>query len=198
MRSYLVLVLVLVLFALPYAGLADEQKHNGYGGGITVVGTGEVTATPDTVEFSVGASTEDSLASRALQANNLIVSDLLEVLWSFQIAKSDVQTERFDVAPQYEPVHGNTHARVLTGYHVNHLFRVKLRTPDQLGQLLNRLIGPGSNVLHGIRFSVGSSVTLIDQARNLAVADTHRKATQLASAGSHGFARDVSGPGSSG
>lgn len=82
-------VLVL-LFTLPLAGLANEQKRYHGRGGITVVGIGEVTATPDTVDFSVGAFTEDGSASHALEANNRIVSDLQEVLRAFEIPKRDV------------------------------------------------------------------------------------------------------------
>ena len=55
-----------------------------------MVGIGEVTATPDTVDFSVGAFTEDGSASHALEANNRIVSDLQEVLRAFEIPKRDV------------------------------------------------------------------------------------------------------------
>lgn len=95
------------------------------------------------------------------------------------------------MSPQYKAVQGNSATPQLTGYRVNHLLHVKLRTPDQLGRLLDTLIDAGSNVLRGVRFSVDSSMQLTDQARDLAVVDAHRKASQLAKAGAVELGRVV-------
>ena len=182
MRS-IYLTFLLLLLTLPVTSAADQHERHSRRAGITVVGTGEVAATPDTVEFSVGALTQDRSAARALEANNRIVTNLRRVLEQFALADRDLQTQRFDVSPQYKPARTSTEAPELTGYRVNHLLHVKLRQPDQLGELLDGLIDAGSNVLHGVRYSVGSPTALTDEARVLAVSDAHRKAAQLAEAG---------------
>lgn len=180
---YNCLTLLVTLFVLPLTLPAEGHKRYARNGGITVVGTGEVAAPPDTVEFSVGALTQKQSASRALDGNNSIITSVRQVLEQFQIANRDLQTQRFDVSPQFKLARSNPEAPELIGYRVNHVLAVKLRHPERLGELLDSLLGAGANVLHGIRYSVGSPGSLIDQARERAVSDAHRKAKQLAAAG---------------
>lgn len=59
-------ILLVALLVLPLTLPAEGYKRHVRNGGITVVGSGEVTAIPDTVEFSVGALTQDQSATRAL------------------------------------------------------------------------------------------------------------------------------------
>ena len=105
------------------------------------------------------------------------------MLEQFQTASGDLQIQRFDMSPQYKPARSNTEAPELIGYRVNHVLAVKLRHPDRLRELLDALIGAGSNVLHRIRYSVGSPRALHDEECDRAVSDAHRKANQLAVAG---------------
>ena len=177
------LTALVMLSILSLATAADEHKRHARHGGITVVGNGEVAAAPDTVEFLVGALTQNRGASAALEENNRIITSVRQVLEGFRIEDRDLRTQSFYVAPQYKPARSNTEAPELIGYRVNHLLHVKLRQPERLGELLDGLIGAGSNVLNGIRFSVGEPAELKDRARGLAVGDAHRIARQLAEAG---------------
>ena len=181
--QYKSLILLVALLVLPLTLPGEGHKRHVRNGGITVVGSGEVAAVPDTVEFSVGALTQNQSATRALDENNNLIASLRQVLDQFQIPSRDLQPQRFDVSPQYKPARSNTEVPELVGYRVNHVLGVKLRRPDQLGELLDALIGAGSNVLHGIRYSVGLPRALQDEARDQAVSDAHRKANQLAVAG---------------
>ena len=177
------LTLLVMLSILPLAAAADEHRRHARHGGITVVGTGEVAAVPDSVELSVGALTQDRNASDALEENNRIITSVRQVLERFRIEARDLRTQSFHVAPQYKPARSNTETPELIGYRINHVLQIKLRQPERLGEMLDALISAGSNVLNGIRFSVGEPAALKDRARGLAVSDAHRKARQLAEAG---------------
>lgn len=173
-------MVAIVSICWPFVALAAHGHHQ-QAGSITVVGTGMVSAVPDLVLFSVGATTSNASAALALDVNNELVSRLRGVLADHQISERDVQTGRFDVSPQYKPRRSGETQPELAGYRVNHILGVRLREPDRIGELLDQLIAAGSNSLHGIQFSVAEPGSLLAEARTLAVGDALAKAQALAS-----------------
>ena len=70
------LILLVALLVLPLTLPADGHRCHARNVGITVVGSGEVAAVPDTVEFSVGAPTQNQSATRDLDENNNLMASL--------------------------------------------------------------------------------------------------------------------------
>ena len=96
------------------------------------------------------------------------------------IAERDVQTSRLSLQPQYDPNKSGP-ARLL-GFQVTNQLTVKIRDIDKLPGILDRAIGAGANEMSGIEFVVSEQSKLLDQARDEAIADAHRKAELYARA----------------
>jgi uncharacterized protein YggE len=143
---------------------------------ITVVGSGKVSARPDTAQVQVGVVTQAPLAARALEDNNDAMARLFSTLDARGIARKDVRTANFSVAPQYRRgAHGEQMQEVV-GYRVSNEARVRVRKLDSLGQVLDAVVKEGANHVQGISFSVAEPTPLLDEARRKAVADAGRKA----------------------
>jgi uncharacterized protein YggE len=68
--------------------------------GITVVGTGSVTTTPDTAEWSFGVQTSADTADAALAANSEAMKRVVAALREAGIAGDDLQTEQVSIWPR--------------------------------------------------------------------------------------------------
>lgn len=165
-----------LLLAVPAAPvLADDAPRT-----ISVSGSGEVTAGPDTALVTAGVLTEAGDARTALAENNKAVAAVFGELKKIGIAERDMQTRNFNVSPRYDrPERGEPNR--IVGYQVSNQVAVRVRDLDKLGPLLDRLIGAGANQMNGIQFYVDRSDALMDEARRKAVADAKRKAEILAS-----------------
>ncbi len=143
---------------------------------VTVVGTGEATSRPDMAEIQVGVVTRAARAAQALEDNNKAMNKLFRTLTTAGIARNDLQTSSFSVAPQYRYSKSGEEPPQIIGYQVSNQVRVKVRQLASLGQVLDALVEAGANNVQGISFSVADPTRLLDEARRQAMADAHRKA----------------------
>jgi uncharacterized protein YggE len=148
---------------------------------VTVVGSGETSARPDTAELTVGVTSDAASASEALRTNNQAMQQLLQLLTSAGIQGKDVQTVNFAVSPRYEYPRPGGEGK-LVGFQATNQVRVTVRKLDVLGSLLDEMVKQGANTLGGVVFSVAESTALEDEARRKAMADARRKAGLYAQA----------------
>lgn len=169
-RAFATLFAAALIAAAPaMQARADDDRT------ISVSGSGEAMAVPDTALVTAGVLTEAADAKTALAGNSKAVAELFAALKSFGIAERDMQTRSFNVAPRYDrPERGE--ANRIVGYQVSNQVAVRVRDLDGLGVLLDRLIGAGANQMNGIQFYVDDTDALMDDARRKAVADARRKA----------------------
>jgi uncharacterized protein YggE len=149
---------------------------------ITVVGSGTVSARPDTAEVTAGVVTQSATAAQALALNTAAMDKVLKAVAAAGIAERDVQTTSVSVVPQRRQIRPDAHPPEIVGYEVSNQIRLKVRDLALLGRLLDVLVGQGANVLGGISFSIGDPAPLLDQARAKAMADARRKAEVYAAA----------------
>ena len=142
---------------------------------ITVNGEGEVSAAPDTAWVTSGVNTQASTAGQALNDNNKLVEEMLEVFSNADIEEKHIQTAGFNVSPIYD-YSGNSNPPKLTGYQVTNSITAKLTELDKLGELLDDIVEAGSNQVSGIRFGFDDDEELLDQARKHAMANAMKKA----------------------
>ncbi len=168
-RALTVLAVMTALVATP--ALADDHADRT----ITVSGTGEAAAPPDTASISVGVVTEASEAGAAVTENNAKVETLLKAVRDAGIAERDMQTQSFNVSPRYgRPQPGGTPR--IDGYRAANTVAVRVRDLDALGRILDAMIRAGANQMNGVRFFIDKEEELLDEARRRAVADARRKA----------------------
>jgi uncharacterized protein len=159
---------------------------------ITVMGSGTVSAPPDTAELTAGVVTQAPSAAQALAANSAAVEAMLKSLHSLGIAQKDIQTTSITVAPQHRQGKGDSQPPQIVGYEVSNQIRVKVRDLSSLGRVLDAQVTQGANVVSGIRFGVQEPTPRLDEARRKAMVDARRKAEVYANAAGVKLGRPLS------
>jgi uncharacterized protein YggE len=180
MRPITALIPLALLTALSVPALADDAV-------ISVTGTGEVSAAPDTAFINSGVTTQGATAREALDANTKAMNDLLATLREAGIEPRDIQTSGFSVSPSYvysdaRDANGYQLPPRISGYQVYNTVNVRVRDLATLGAVLDKQVNVGANTINGITFSVADPSSLYDQARRAAFADAREKATLYAQA----------------
>ena len=172
------LILAAVLLMVAQANAAENEIERI----ISVTGEGKAAAPPDMAVIHTGVVTYRPTAADALSANNEAMEQILGVLKTFKIASKDVQTSGFNVSPEYKrDERGRTQPEII-GYRVTNQVSVKVRNLADLGKVLDTLVRGGSNQLSGVTFGLEDPTEVLNQARNLAVADARRRAELYAQA----------------
>ena len=167
----LLIVAATSLAALP-AQAADKL--------LTVTGEATVAVAPDAAVIRIGVTSSAKTAREASDANAKQMTSVMAAIKEAGIADRDVQTSRLSLQPQYDPNKSGT-ARLL-GFQVTNQLTIKIRDIDKLPAILDRAIAAGANEMSGIEFIVSEQSKLLDQARDDAIADGHRKAELYAKA----------------
>jgi len=147
---------------------------------ISVTGEGRVYAKPDIAQIIIGVESRAKTAKEAARQNSDDMDEMMAVLEEMGIAKEDIQTVDYSIrAEMYYPE--DEPPRVV-GYVVNNAVQVKVRDLDLVGELLDQVTEAGANNIYGITFTIEDPRPFQEQAREMAVADGHSKAEQLAEA----------------
>jgi uncharacterized protein YggE len=149
---------------------------------MTLVGTGEVRARPDTAMVRIGVMRRAVTAREALDAGNAAMAEIIGYLRQTGIEARDIQTVNFAVNPVY--VHDSTKQEPprITGYDVSNDLQVTIRKLQDLGKVLDEAVSRGSNQIHGVQFTIAEPRQLQDEARRRAVSDATVKAQLYAQA----------------
>lgn len=150
---------------------------------VTVTGEGQAYARPDQAQINMGVVSDAKTAAVALKANSEKMNGLINTLKNKGIAEKDILTSNFSVNPQYryDNVSGQQRATI-TGYQVSNDVQVKIRSLPSLGEILDAVVTVGANNVNGINFSIAEPASVLDQARQKAMADAKRKAELYAGA----------------
>jgi uncharacterized protein YggE len=167
--------LVLSFSLMGVAMAAEPAQSNRRQPSVTVVGSGDVSAKPDMAHVQIGVVEQAQTAAKALAANTAAMEELLKTLSARGIAEADIQTADFSVSPRYRQG-PNVQTPEIIGYQVSNQVSVRVRNLSLLGPVLDEVVGKGANQIHGISFAVNDPNPILDQARQKAVQDAHRKA----------------------
>jgi uncharacterized protein YggE len=148
---------------------------------VTVVGHGTVEAVPDVADIVTGVVTREKTARAAIDGNSAAMEKLIAALRAAGIADRDVRTSGFGLTPQYSRAR-NDRSREIAGYQASNQVTVTIRDIRQVGAVIDRVIGAGSNSVTGVRFGIANPDALMDEARRKAMAEARRLAGLLAAA----------------
>jgi uncharacterized protein YggE len=180
-RLGLALALLVALAASACVAVAPNDGAPRRASTVTVAGSGTVSATPDQAEITTGVVTQAATAAQAMAANSQAMERLLQSLANLGIGPRDIQTTNISVSPQRRaPKEGQPPE--ITGYEVSNQVRVKVRDLARLGQVLDRQVSQGANLVYGIHFGLQEPAPLLDEARKRAMADARRRADLYAAA----------------
>jgi uncharacterized protein YggE len=147
---------------------------------VSMVGTGEASAVPDQISFSLSATARRLDLDDAMTASSASMRRVLAELGGHGVEKADVQTTGLSMHPEYE-----YHAYApptLVGYRVTQRASVKVDELAKGGPAIAAAIEVGGNGVRvsGIRLGVGDPDALLERARDAAVESATAKAEQYA------------------
>lgn len=144
---------------------------------ITVIGRGDLKATPDTAIINMGVQAEAATARQAMSDNNTKMAALIAKLKELGVTEKDIQTSNISIYPRYD-----NEGREILGYQVSNTVTVKIRAVTEAGALLDQVVDTGANYMSGIAFTVDDAKNLEQQARDQAIADARTRAEAMAKA----------------
>ena len=149
---------------------AAEPEHV-----VTVTGHAEELAAPDRASVTLGVSAHAPTLEAARSAVNRVVPELLALTRQLGIAEAQVRSTRLSVYPDYN-------GRRVTGYGVQRQLIVDLRDIERLGELLEKSVSAGANVVGDPLLDSSRRADLERGALTHAVEDARRNAEVLAAA----------------
>lgn len=146
---------------------------------VTVVGSGEVKGTPDTL--NVNASIEFTAPDVTGAMNQ--VSDrqlgVINALVDAGVDRDDISTTQVSLQPQFSPT---TDSTTIVGYRASNSIDVKIRQLDAASQALALIVSTGGNAtrINNVNYSIDDDSQLVRDARSRAFNDAKDRADQYA------------------
>ncbi len=149
---------------------------------ISVTGQAEVFVKPDVATIRFGVETNADTAQEAQKLNGTIMSKVFEALQSKNIQKSDIQTSNFNLYPVYEFKSSADRTQTLIGYRCNNTVNVNLKEIENIGNVIDAVVGAGATNVNSISFGVLDSKKYEDEMLADAVRNARTKAEIISKA----------------
>ncbi len=150
--------------------------------GITVTGTGEAAAVPDTATFDVGVEVTAPSVAQARKEAAAAASALIASVKKNGVADRDIQTRQVSVGPLYD--YSPPGQPRIIGYTVANTVTVRVRNLDTLGTVIDGALAAAGDAarFNGLQFGISDREALLETARKNAIADARRRAETYAAA----------------
>lgn len=161
---------------------------------ITVSGSGEAHATPDTAIVTLSVSKQEKTARESLDANTKAMTTVLDALKAEGIESRDLQTSGFSIQPVYnypQTSDGTSKPPELVGYQTLNSLTIRLRDISKAGAIIDKSVTLGINQGGEIRFVNEDTKPLLKSARSEAIKDALEKAKDMTAAAGVGVGRIV-------
>ncbi|CAJ1579131.1 SIMPL domain-containing protein [[Mycobacterium] wendilense] len=173
------LIAGLTVFALTACDAAPVTGNGNGGTGrqVTVVGSGQVDGTPDTLVTNVAVSFVAPQATAALNQTNERQRAVVDALLGAGVDREDIATSQVNLQPRYEP-DGTT----VVAYQATNAIDVTLRDVSAASRALALItsIGGDATRINSVAFSIEDDSQLVTDARARAFEDARRRAEQYA------------------
>ncbi|MBM7687057.1 SIMPL domain-containing protein [Defluviitalea raffinosedens] len=151
-------------------GTLNSYSHHGE---LKVLGEGIIQAEPDIALVSLGVQTRGMELNQLQQENAEISSKMIDTLKNIGISSDDLQTQSYNIFPQYEYINGQ---QKFNGYVVEHILRVIIRELNLIGRIIDQAVDSGANVINNITFAIANPTIYYQQALLKAIDDATSKA----------------------
>jgi len=186
-----IVVAIAVLFALflvmkvikdikLYSYIGNDYARNT----ISVNGKGEKIVKPDIANVSFSVIEEDLDVSKAQNAMNKKMAEIIKVLKDSGVEEKDIKTSSYNIAPRYEYYGSKAYSydgvRYIAGYEVSQGVSLKIRDMEKAGKIISSLGEFGVSNMSGLSFSVDKYDDLVKEAREEAIKEAREEAERLA------------------
>lgn len=146
---------------------------------VTVVGEGSVKIKPNVAYASIGVETLNESIQQATSESTKTMEQIVAALKAAGIAEKDMQTSGFSVwVDRSRSMEGELTGQAV--YHVTNMVSVTIRDLDKVGEILEKAMGAGANMINSVSFGIDQPEALQKEARQKAAADALAKAQELA------------------
>jgi uncharacterized protein len=168
--------------ATPASAATQDQEPRQDRRLVTMVGTGEASAVPDQISFTLTASARRLDLDDAMSASSATMRRVLAELADHGVERADVQTTGLSMHPEYD-----YHAYApptLVGYRVTQRARVEVDELAQGGPAIGAAVETGRNGVRvsAIKLGIADPDAVMKKARDSAVEAATAKAEQYAAA----------------
>ncbi len=167
-----------------YIGQTNDVQNT-----ISVSGTGEATAVPNSARFTVEVQHEAEAVTEAQNQSTEAINEIINYLQDAGVQEENIKTTDYNISPQYEYEEADGEVRrppsgerQLAGYEVSQRLEVTTDDTDQAGELLSGVGERGADSVSSLSFVVDDENALQRTARLNAIADARENARQLAQA----------------
>jgi uncharacterized protein YggE len=169
--------LLLLLLLAPVSHAEEIVKT------VSVKGEGEVRVRPDQADIFLQVRTKAKDAKTAQAKNAKEMARVQKALQGdFRVDAKDIQTSGFSVNPEYR--YDNNGKQTFLGYMVNHSLTVKVKKIEKLGEMLDSLVGKGTEdvsvMLQNVNFGTEKRQDYEIQAMEIAMKNAETRASALA------------------
>jgi uncharacterized protein YggE len=167
-----------------FSGMQSFQTGN-WQTGIWVTGEGVISLEPDLALLNVGVEATGKTVKEARDSAARAMDAIMAALHARGIEDRDVQTQYFNIYPQYEYVQDTRGVgkQILVGYTVSNTVSVKVRKLADVGNVIDDVAQAGGDAtrVNGISFTVENPKPFENELRAMAVKDAMAKAQQFGS-----------------
>ena len=149
-------------------------------GKLYVSATGHAAQAPDQASVSAGVVTLAPTAGDAMAQNASQMTAAFAALKQAGIEARNITTSQMSLQPQYN--YENRKSPRITGYQVRNTVTAKTYDLENVGPMLDALVGAGVNNINGVTFSIKDSKSAKDKARLDAISEARNKAENMAKA----------------
>jgi uncharacterized protein YggE len=144
---------------------------------VTVIGSGQVQGTPDTLTANVGIEFTAPDVTAAMNQTNERQQAVIDELVKSGVERKDINTTRVSVQPEF----GGDPSKI-TGYVASNSIDVKIRDIRAASQALTLIVNTGGNAtrINSVDYSIEDDSQLVRDARARAFDDAKDRAEQYA------------------
>jgi uncharacterized protein YggE len=144
---------------------------------IMVSGSGSASAQANQATLTLGAWTEDPVASEAVEDNAALMTSIIDAVKALGIGEDKIKTVQYSVSPNY-----NWETRTVTGYRVTNMIQIEVDDIDLVGSVIDAAAEAGANSIQGISFGLSDEVaeSLAEEAYVQALQNAQGKADLIA------------------
>lgn len=164
-----------------YIGQSQDVQNT-----ISVNGSGEATAIPDSARFSVGVQHEAKTVEEAQAQTTETMNEIIDYLQGAGVEEQNIKTINYNISPRY--VYNNSGIgiprgdRELVGYEVSQNLQITVNDTQQAGELLSGVGSRGADNVSSLQFVVEDEESVQREALVNAIADARENAKELADA----------------
>jgi uncharacterized protein len=176
-----VLAVTLGIASFARAGSVSVLPVTSQQSGIAVCGHGKVTAAPDQASITVGIQVQAATAEEARSQSAQTMGAVINALKKNGIADKDIKTAYLTIQPRYSY---SNNQQTIIGYEAENSVEALIRKIGTAGTVIDAVTQAGGNqvFVSGVNFSLADPSVPRNQAQQMALADAHTQAQQLASA----------------